>query len=43
MEGNVIQINGEMLIDVDVSVKNVYVRKIIFGILLHTVVNTENN
>ena len=40
---NVIQINGGIMINVDVSVKNVtYVKKIIFGILLHVVVKMEN-
>ena len=36
--------NGKkMLINVDVSVKNViYVKKIIFGILIHVVVKIEN-
>ena len=39
MEENVIQINGEKMIDVDMSVKKAnYVKKIIFGILLHVVV-----
>ena len=43
MEENVIQINGGTTINVDVSVKNVmYVKKIIFGILLHAVVKMEN-
>ena len=43
MEENVIQINGEVMINVDVNVKNVmYVKKIIFGILLHVVVKMEN-
>ena len=43
MEENVTQINGGIRINVDVSVKNVmYVKKIIFGILLHVVVKTEN-
>ena len=43
MEENVIQINGGITINVDVSVKNViYVKKIIFGILLHVVVKMEN-
>ena len=43
MEKNVIQINGGIMINVDVSVKNVtYVKKIIFGILLHVVVKMEN-
>ena len=39
MEENVIQINGGIMINVDVSVKNViYVKKIMLGILLHIVV-----
>ena len=43
MEKNVIQINGEIMINVDVSVNNVmYVKKIMFGILLHVVVKMEN-
>ena len=43
MEENVIQINGGIMINVDVSVKNVmYVKKIMFGILLHVIVKTEN-
>ena len=43
MEENVIQINGGIMINVDVSVKNIiYVKKIIFGILLHVVVKMEN-
>ena len=43
MEQNVIQINGEIMINVDVSVKNVmYLKKIIFGILLRVVVEMEN-
>ena len=39
-EENVIQINGGIMINVDVSVKNV--EKIMFGILLHVVVKMEN-
>ena len=36
-------INGGIMIKVDVSVKNImYVKRIIFGILLHVVVNMEN-
>ena len=36
MEENVTQINGGIMTNVDVSVKNVmYVKKIMFGILLH--------
>ena len=43
MEEDVIQINGEVMINVDVNVKNVmYVKKIIFGILQHVVVKMEN-
>ena len=43
MEENVIQINGGITINVDLSVKNViYVNKIMFGILLHVVVKMEN-
>ena len=40
---NVIQINGRITVNVDVSVKNIiYVKKIIFGILLHVVVKMKN-
>ena len=43
MEENVIQINNGVTINVDVSVENVtYVEKIIFGILVHVVVQIEN-
>ena len=43
MEKNVIQINGGITANVDVSVKNIiYVKKIIFGILLHVGVKMEN-
>ena len=43
MEENVIQINNGVTINVDVNVENVtYVEKIIFGILLHVVVQIEN-
>ena len=39
----VIHINGEIMINVDVSVKNVvYVKKITFVILLHQIVKMEN-
>ena len=42
MEQSVIQINGEIMINVDVSVKNyMYVKMIKFGILLH-VCSSEN-
>ena len=40
---NVIQINGEMMINVYVSVENVmYAKKMIFGILLYVVAKMEN-
>ena len=40
---NVIQINDRMTINVYMSIKNVmYVKKIIFGILLHAVVKMED-
>ena len=43
MEQNVTQINGGILINVDVSVKNIiYVKKIMFGILLHVFVKMGN-
>ena len=43
MEENETQIKGGIRINVDASVKGVmYVKKIIFGILLHAVVKTEN-
>ena len=42
MKENVIQINGGITINVDASVKNIYVKKIIFGILLHVVTKMEN-
>ena len=42
MEKNVIQINGGIMISVDVSLKKIYVKKIMFGILLHVVVKMEN-
>ena len=38
MEEYVIQIKKGIMINVDVSVKNIYVKKIIFGILLLAVV-----
>ena len=42
MEKDVIQINGGIMINVDVTVKNViYVKKIMFGILLHIAVKME--
>ena len=43
MEENVIQINGGITINVDKSVKIIiYVKKIIFGILLHVVAKMIN-
>ena len=43
MEENVIQISGGITVNVNVSVKNVmYIKKIIFGILLHSFVKMEN-
>ena len=43
MEKNVILISGGKTINIDVSVTNVmYVKKIIFGILLHAVVKVDN-
>ena len=43
MEENVIQINSEITIKVNMSVKNVmYMKKMIFGILLHVIVKMEN-
>ena len=43
MEENVIQINGGITINVDMSVTNMYVKKIMFGILLHVIVKMENS
>ena len=42
MEQNVSQISGRTMINVDVSVKNIYVKKIMFGILVRVVLKTEN-
>ena len=43
MEENVLQVNRGITINTNVSVKNVmYVKKIIFGILVHAVVKMEN-
>ena len=43
MEENVIQINGGIMINVDVSVKSIiYVKKVMFRILLHVIVKIEN-
>ena len=43
MEEIVIQINGEIIINVDVSVKNViYVKNIMFGIQVQVIMKMEN-
>ena len=43
MKENVIQINVALMINVDVSVKKViYVKKVMFGTLLHVIVKMEN-
>ena len=43
MEQIVSQISGGITINVDVSVKNIiYVKMIMFGILLHVIVKMEN-
>ena len=43
MEENVIQINGGITVNVDMSVKNVmYVKNIIFGTLVYVDVKIEN-
>ena len=43
MKKHVIQINSGIAINVDENVKNVmYVKKIMFGILLHAIVKMEN-
>ena len=43
MEVNIIQTNDGVRINVDMSVKNImYVKKIIFGILLHVIAKMEN-
>ena len=43
MEKNVIQINGGITVNVDVIVKKImYVKKIVFEILLHVIVKTKN-
>ena len=38
MEGNARQIKDGIMINLNVSVKNMYLKRIIFGILLHVVV-----
>ena len=43
MEENVIQIRSRKVINVNVSAKNIiYVKNIIFGILLHVALKMEN-
>ena len=43
MKQNVSQINGGITVNVDVSVKNIiYVKTIMFGILVHVFVKMEN-
>ena len=43
MEENVIQINDGITINVDVNVKKfMYVKNIVFGILVHVIVKMEN-
>ena len=43
MEENIIQINGGITVNVDLNVKNItYVKKFIFGILLHVVSKMVN-
>ena len=43
MEQNLIQINGGIMINVGVTVKNIlFLEKIMFGILLHIIVKMEN-
>ena len=43
MDENVIQIKSEIMINVDASVKNIiYMKKIIFGTLLHVVAKMVN-
>ena len=43
MKENVIQINGGIMINVKVSVKNImHVKKIVFGTLLYVLVKMDN-
>ena len=43
MEEFVTQINGRIMVNVDLSVKNtIYVKKIMSGILLHVIVKMKN-
>ena len=44
MEENLYEINDEIMINVDVNVKNlIYLKKIMSGILLHVIVKMEKN
>ena len=42
MVENVIKINDGITVNVDISVKNIYAKTFIFGILLHVVAKKEN-
>ena len=43
MEQNLIQIDGGVTINVDMSLKSIiYMKKVTFGILLHVIVEMEN-
>ena len=42
MPENLIQINGGIMINVDMSVKNIYVKNIIFRMLVQIVAKMEN-
>ena len=41
-EENISQSNGGIMTNVYVNVKNMYVKEIMFGILLHVIVKMEN-
>ena len=41
-EENITQSNGGIMINVYVNVKNMYVKEVMFGILLHVIVKMEN-
>ena len=44
VDANVIQVNGGVMINVDVNVKNImYVKKIMLGILLRVIAKMENS
>ena len=42
MEQNVIQIKGGIMINVDASIKNIYVKKNMLGILVNVFVKAKN-